>query len=143
VQRPQRGQIGFGHIAFQVGSYAALRDAYAHLVGNGVEILRAPNHIVQRSFYFTDPDGNTLEIYYELLNALGLFPRGPCRPGLGAKGQQTRRAATRLVIRGLAGARDEGEDREPAPCLCLSTHWERDDSRCWSMLHAPPPATKR
>jgi catechol 2,3-dioxygenase-like lactoylglutathione lyase family enzyme len=42
AQRPQRGQIGLGHIAFQVGSYAALREAYAHLVGNGVEILRPP-----------------------------------------------------------------------------------------------------
>jgi hypothetical protein len=28
AQRPQRGQIGLGHIAFQVGSYAALHDAY-------------------------------------------------------------------------------------------------------------------
>jgi len=76
AHRPQRGQIGLGHIAFQVGSYAALRDAYAHLVGNGVEILRATNHINQRSFYFADPDGNTLEIYYELPNALELFPEG-------------------------------------------------------------------
>jgi catechol 2,3-dioxygenase len=76
AQRPQRGQIGLGHIAFQVGSYAALRDAYAHLVGNGAEILRATNHINQRSFYFADPDGNTLEIYYELPNALELFPEG-------------------------------------------------------------------
>jgi catechol 2,3-dioxygenase len=76
AQRPQRGQIGLGHIAFQVGSYAALRDAYAHLVGNGVEILRATNHINQRSFYFADPDGNTLEIYYELPHALELFPEG-------------------------------------------------------------------
>jgi catechol 2,3-dioxygenase len=73
AQRPQRGQIGLGHIAFQVGSYAALREAYAHLVGNGVEILRATNHINQRSFYFADPDGNTLEIYYELPRALELF----------------------------------------------------------------------
>jgi len=76
AQRPQRGQIGLGHIAFQVGSYAALRDAYAHLVGSGVEILRATNHINQRSFYFADPDGNTLEIYYELPHALQLFPGG-------------------------------------------------------------------
>jgi catechol-2,3-dioxygenase len=38
--RPQRGQIGLAHIAFQVGSYTALRDAYAHLVQNGVEIMR-------------------------------------------------------------------------------------------------------
>jgi len=76
AQRPQRGQIGLGHIAFQVGSYAALRDAYAHLIDSGVEILRATNHINQRSFYFADPDGNTLEIYYELPHALQLFPGG-------------------------------------------------------------------
>jgi catechol 2,3-dioxygenase len=74
--RPQRGQIGVAHIAFQVGSYAALRDAYAHLVSNGVEILRAVNHVNQRSFYFADPDGNVLEIYYELPYALDLFPNG-------------------------------------------------------------------
>ena len=53
-----------------------MREAYAHLVGNGVEILRATNHINQRSFYFADPDGNTLEIYYELPHALELFPDG-------------------------------------------------------------------
>ena len=76
AQRPQRGQIGLGHIAFQVGSYAALREAYAHLVSGGVEILRATNHINQRSFYFADPDGNILEIYYELPHALELFPEG-------------------------------------------------------------------
>ena len=50
-----------------------MREAYAHLVGKGVEILRATNHINQRSFYFADPDGNTLEIYYELPRALELF----------------------------------------------------------------------
>jgi catechol-2,3-dioxygenase len=74
--RPQRGQIGLAHIAFQVGSYAALREAYTHLVGNGVEIMRAANHVNQRSIYFADPDGNVLEIYYELPYALELFPNG-------------------------------------------------------------------
>jgi aromatic ring-cleaving dioxygenase/catechol 2,3-dioxygenase-like lactoylglutathione lyase family enzyme len=76
AQRPQKGQIGLGHIAFQVGSYAALRDAYAHLVRSGVAILRATNHVNQRSFYFADPDGNTLEIYYEMPHALQLFQGG-------------------------------------------------------------------
>jgi len=74
--RPQRGQIGLAHIAFQVGSYAALRNAYEHLAANGVEILRATNHVNQRSVYFADPDGNTLEIYYELPHALELFAGG-------------------------------------------------------------------
>ena len=76
AQRPHRGQIGLGHIAFQVGSYAALRDAYTHLVRNGVAIMRATNHVNQRSFYFADPDGNTLEIYYEMPHALQLFADG-------------------------------------------------------------------
>jgi catechol 2,3-dioxygenase-like lactoylglutathione lyase family enzyme len=45
---PSAGQIGRGHISFQVGSYAALRDAYAHLVGSGVEILRATVQLLFR-----------------------------------------------------------------------------------------------
>jgi len=74
--RPHRSQIGLAHIAFQVGSYAALREAYAHLIENGVEIMRAINHVNQRSIYFADPDGNVLEIYYELPYALELFANG-------------------------------------------------------------------
>jgi catechol-2,3-dioxygenase len=74
--RPQRGQIGLAHIAFQVGSYAALREAYAHLVEHGVPIMRAANHVNQRSFYFADPDGTVLEIYYEMPYALELFSNG-------------------------------------------------------------------
>jgi catechol 2,3-dioxygenase len=74
--RPQRGQIGLGHIAFKVASYAALRDAYSHLIAQSVEIQRATNHVNQRSIYFADPDGNTLEIYYELPHALELFRDG-------------------------------------------------------------------
>src|SRR5271170_6694934 len=74
--RPERGGLGLIHIAFKVGNYAALRDAYTHLLDNGVEILRALDHVCQRSVYFTDPDGNGLEIYYEMPNALHLFPNG-------------------------------------------------------------------
>ncbi len=76
AQRPRRDQIGLAHIAFQVGSYNALREAYKHLVENGVDILRATNHVNQRSFYFADPDGNTLEIYYEMPHALQIFAGG-------------------------------------------------------------------
>ncbi len=76
AEQPHRGQIGLVHVAFKVASYGALRDAYSHLLKNGVEILRAVDHICQRSVYFTDPDGNGLEIYYEMPNALALFPNG-------------------------------------------------------------------
>jgi catechol-2,3-dioxygenase len=76
AQKPVRGQIGLVHVAFQVDSHAALRDAYIHLLEHGVEIHHATNHLNQRSIYFTDPDGNGLEIYYELPYALQLFPDG-------------------------------------------------------------------
>jgi catechol 2,3-dioxygenase len=74
--RPRHGQLGLAHIAFKVGSYAALRDAYTHLLKSGVEIQRAADHVCQRSIYFADPDGNGLEIYYEMPRALELFPNG-------------------------------------------------------------------
>jgi hypothetical protein len=49
-----------------------LRDAYAHLLANGVEIQRGVDHVCHRSIYFTDPDGSGLEIYYEMRDALTL-----------------------------------------------------------------------
>jgi catechol 2,3-dioxygenase len=71
--RPQRGQIGLVHVAFQVESYQALRDAYIGLLENGIEIDQATNHVNQRSIYFKDPDGNALEIYYEIPESIDLF----------------------------------------------------------------------
>ena len=76
AQKPKAGQIGLVHMAFQVDSHAALREAYIHLLEHGVEIHHATNHLNQRSIYFSDPDGNGLEIYYELPYALQLFPDG-------------------------------------------------------------------
>jgi catechol-2,3-dioxygenase len=64
------------HVAFQVGSFAALGEAYATLQAHGVAIDRAMDHINQRSLYFTDPDGNRLEIYYEIPGALARWPHG-------------------------------------------------------------------
>jgi catechol-2,3-dioxygenase len=34
------------------------------------------DHVSQKSIYFDDPDGNGLEIYYELPNALEMFRQG-------------------------------------------------------------------
>jgi catechol-2,3-dioxygenase len=70
------GARGLGHIAFRVASESDLKDANASLREHGVEILRTIDHVSQKSIYFNDPDGNTLEIYYELPDALALFARG-------------------------------------------------------------------
>ena len=71
-----KSRPGLHHIAFQVDSYEALKDAYFTLQEHGVEITRAMDHVSQQSIYFNDPDGNGLEIYYELPNAIELFREG-------------------------------------------------------------------
>jgi catechol 2,3-dioxygenase len=68
--KPQRDQIGLFHIAFEVGSYQDLREAYCSLIDHQVEISHCTDHVSQRSIYFSDPDGNRLEIYYEIPDAL-------------------------------------------------------------------------
>lgn len=75
-QRPLSNRVGVHHFAFQVESPEALREAYFTLQNNGVEILNAVDHVSQQSIYFHDPDGNRLEIYYELPNAPELFRQG-------------------------------------------------------------------
>ncbi len=74
--RPHHDQIGLSHIAFQVDSYAALREAYLTLQAHGVTIDSASDHVSQRSLYFADPDGNRLEIYYEIPDARARFADG-------------------------------------------------------------------
>ena len=76
AERQMPGVRGLGHIAFRVESEVALKDAYATLREHGVEIVRTIDHVSQKSIYFHDPDGNVLEIYYELPNALAMFARG-------------------------------------------------------------------
>jgi catechol-2,3-dioxygenase len=71
-----RSRPGLQHIAFQVESDEALKDAYFTLQERGVKVTRAMDHVSQKSIYFDDPDGNGLEIYYELPNALEMFRQG-------------------------------------------------------------------
>lgn len=76
AERQTPGVRGLGHIAFRVESEGALKEAYTTLQAHGVEITRAIDHVSQKSVYFHDPDGNTLEIYYERPDALEIFTRG-------------------------------------------------------------------
>ena len=76
AQRLTANRVGVHHIAFQVDSEAALKEAYFSLQDQGVEVVRAIDHVSQKSIYFHDPDGNRLEIYYELPNAPELFRQG-------------------------------------------------------------------
>ena len=64
---------GYAGVVYEDIEVIVLRG---HLLKSGVEIQRATDHVCQRSLYFTDPDGNGLEIYYEMPRALELFPNG-------------------------------------------------------------------
>ena len=75
-EAPVQGSVGLVHVAFKVSSYDGLREAYDSLQAAGVEVLRAIDHVSQRSIYFSDPDGHGLEIYYEYPTARELFLKG-------------------------------------------------------------------
>jgi catechol-2,3-dioxygenase len=75
-QRSAGNRVGVHHIAFQVDSHDALKEAYFTLQEQGIQVVRAVDHVSQQSIYFDDPDGNRLEIYYELPNAPELFRQG-------------------------------------------------------------------
>ena len=60
------GAVGLVHVALKVGnSLDRLRAAKAQLDAAGVPILRMESHVVANSIYFTDPDGNELEVYVD------------------------------------------------------------------------------
>jgi len=71
-----RPSLGFGHVAFPVGSARDLRSAYFELIDNQVQVLAAVDHESQESIYFCDPDGNMLEIYWERPEAREIFRLG-------------------------------------------------------------------
>ena len=54
----------FVHIAFKVSSLAELRSFHARVVEKNIPIKFAANHGVSFAFYFDDPDGNTIEVYW-------------------------------------------------------------------------------
>jgi catechol-2,3-dioxygenase len=54
----------FAHVAFRVSSLAELRCFHARVVEKNIPIKFAFNHGVSFAFYFDDPDGNMIEVYW-------------------------------------------------------------------------------
>jgi catechol-2,3-dioxygenase len=52
------------HVAFKVASLAELRSFHARIVEKKIPIKAVFNHRVSFAFYFDDPDGNMIEIYW-------------------------------------------------------------------------------
>jgi catechol-2,3-dioxygenase len=54
----------FAHIAFKVSSLAEFRSFHARVVEKNISIKFVFNHRVSFAFYFDDPDGNMIEVYW-------------------------------------------------------------------------------
>src|SRR5262245_52784655 len=52
------------HVAFKVSSLAELRSFHTRVVERNIPIKFLANHGVSFAFYFDDPDGNTIEVYW-------------------------------------------------------------------------------
>jgi catechol-2,3-dioxygenase len=64
------GSVSLAHTAVEIeGGLEQLQELYATLQGRGVEVELAADHVLTKSFYVLDPDGNRLEFYVQLLPA--------------------------------------------------------------------------
>jgi catechol 2,3-dioxygenase len=63
---PPRGTTGLYHVAIVYPSRAALADALRRLVAAGIALEGASTHGVSEALYLRDPDGNGVELYWDL-----------------------------------------------------------------------------
>jgi catechol 2,3-dioxygenase len=54
----------YAHTAFRVDSLAELRERYRAVVARGLPIRSVVNHGCSLAFYFHDPEGNQIEVYW-------------------------------------------------------------------------------
>ena len=63
AKAPEWHQVGLVHIAFRLKGEEELRAAFKVLKENDVPISFTVDHGITKSIYFSDPDGNQLEVY--------------------------------------------------------------------------------
>jgi catechol 2,3-dioxygenase len=61
---------GLYHVAFEVGNRESLALAYRNLIEAGISVAPV-DHLISWAIYFSDPDGNGLEIYWDTRNEPG------------------------------------------------------------------------
>ncbi len=62
--RPHDHGTGLYHVAFEVPDCHSLAEAYRALTGAGT-LVAMVDHQISWALYFSDPDGNGLEIYWD------------------------------------------------------------------------------
>jgi catechol 2,3-dioxygenase len=61
----QKRQVGLNHVAWRMEKLEDLAEMYHRLKARDIPVHVA-DHTVSIGIYFSDPDGNGLEVYYEL-----------------------------------------------------------------------------
>jgi catechol 2,3-dioxygenase len=62
---PMPNAIGLFHFAFELPNLHALAEAYVRLHEAGVRITGAVDYGISKTIYFSDPDGNGIELYVD------------------------------------------------------------------------------
>ena len=62
---PEKGQVGLNHMAWRMKSLDDLKELYHRIQSRGVAVT-PQDHSLSLGLYFKDPDGNGIEVYYEL-----------------------------------------------------------------------------
>ena len=65
----QKGQVGLNHLAWRLESLDDLKEFYQHLKEMGQPIERVADHGISLGIYLRDPDGNGVEVFYEMPRA--------------------------------------------------------------------------
>jgi catechol 2,3-dioxygenase len=66
---PSKGQVGLNHMAWRLESLDDLKAFYARLKAEGRPIERIVDHGISLGIYLRDPDGNGVEVFYEMPRA--------------------------------------------------------------------------
>ena len=62
----EKGQVGLNHMAWMMESLDDLKEVYQRIKERNIPIDHVADHGISVGIYFRDPDGNGIEVSYEL-----------------------------------------------------------------------------
>ena len=63
---PEDTRVGLFHFAWEMESFESLKELYQHMKDQNVNIGGIGDHGISIGVYFFDPDGNQIEVFYEM-----------------------------------------------------------------------------
>ena len=63
---PEQDRVGLYHFAWEMDPFEDLKVLYREMKRKSVDIVGIGDHGASLGVYFRDPDGNEIEVFYEL-----------------------------------------------------------------------------